>query len=154
MAKLIYTNSWPPHIIRSVLLGALIAGLCMAAYFTFDMIFVPHTRFVGEDDLSWGFGVFAVTFFLWAGGLTLLGVPAWCMLHRYGYRNWLTAAGLGFFLPFTVSWRGADTIDAIVGYPQRHGWAVNWLDVAYGAIGVIVGLVIFWTAYGRLKDDT
>lgn len=153
MPKLIPTHVWPPHIVRSVLLGASVAGFLMAVYFFVDLTFVPHIRFVGENDLSWGLEVSVITFLLWGAGITALGVPAWYLLHRYGFRNWLSAAALGFVLPFIVSGRGADTLSVIAGYPQRHGWEIRWLDVAYGAIGIVIGLIIWRTAYGRTPQS-
>jgi hypothetical protein len=149
MTKLVSANVWPPHIVRSILLGALVAAFLMAVYFIVDMTFVPHVRFAGENDLSWGLMVVVVTFLTWGAGITVLGVPAWCALHRYGYRNWSTAAALGFALPFVVSWRGADTMSVIAGFPQKHGWEIRWLDLTWGAVGVVVAFVIWRTAYAR-----
>ena len=142
---------WPPRLISSIALGALTAALLSVVWFAAEALLVPHERFTGENDVEWALEIFGVSFCLWSAGLAVLGVPAWCVLHRYGYRSWYAAAILGFMLPLIVCWRGGDTISVLFGHPPKHGWEIYWTDVADGAIGIIVSLTIWAIAYHQIK---
>jgi hypothetical protein len=85
------------------------------------------------------FLVFALV--IWAVGLLLVGVPAWCVLHALGMRGWRTAVLTGAVLPFGV---GLLLINWEEGRPQGLGF-----PALLGLAGSAVGYTVWRIAYGR-----
>ncbi len=112
--------------------------------------------------------IFTTAFALWVIGLLAFGILPWWLLHRRNIRSWQAALVLGFFLTFSLSlsvglyplssgFSAWDSGGATVENGKRtpHGWRVLFSDsVTFGALGGLVGIVIWRTAYRRTNLES
>jgi hypothetical protein len=114
-------------------------------------------------------GVFGFVFF--AGGLVVVGVPAWWVLHRLGRRDWYYAVCLGALLGcvgfvivamWNPEWPALNLISFLTekfgGLTARAGQLTDegWAALARGAGGValaggVAGLALWRIAYRKSR---
>jgi hypothetical protein len=104
----------------------------------------------------------AVASVIWLVGMTFAGVPVWYLLHKIGVRGRLAAVALGFVLS-ALGWLAlaerrqigqlTDFRQFIERYWHDGGLTERAVELAVlasmiGAMGMIVGLTVWWVAYG------
>ena len=110
--------------------------------------------------------VFVYAAVIWAMGLIVVAVVPWSILHRYEYRSWPVAVGLGAILTFIVvsgfltngfgAYTGSGGLSVadsggptwVNGHLTSYGWrqALSFAAICSVA-GAIVGFVVWRTAY-------
>lgn len=136
----------------------------VAAAFTDPMLIIGGFMFL----------MLAIPFALGIWGLGLLfAIPGWLLLHRWGVRSRLVAAGYGALLTFVVVLAvltgGFDLIPPAPGSSfsasvgdvptviENRLTAQGWINAAHDAAmvaiaGAMVGWVVARVAYGRAKS--
>ncbi|WP_416397367.1 hypothetical protein [Allohahella sp. A8] len=122
-------------LVFAILAAASVPSLMMSAFVLLDRL--TNLSLSITDSYMW-FGVF-VTFILCliftAGYVSLVGVPAYAFLRRFGYFNWQPFAIAGAFL---------GTIPAAVmtwplKYPHFTPSAARWMEFTIGIVLCAVG---------------
>ena len=90
---------------------------------------------------------FVIAFFLWLMGLLVIGAPGWWVLHRFGIRSRLAAAGLGAVLAPVSSAAWSVWIASPMIAPVQTLKDGLVLDTVLAAIGAVVGWVVIVRAY-------
>ena len=132
-------DNWPETVGRCLFFGALAGASATIG------IFVGLSLIEGGSVTNWQymiggvfilFYIFTMAFIVWFFGLALFGLWPWWLLHYLGFRGKLSAAALGFSAPVLV-WALFSG-----GMPSAFGFGM-------GAVGILVGEVIWFSAYKR-----
>ena len=115
--------------------------------------------------------IFTYAAVVWAAGVLVVALVPWAFLHHYGLRGWPVAVTLGAVLTFIVvcgfltngfgayvasgNFSAADNGGPtwVSGRLTSHGWgeAIRFAAIC-SAMGAVVGLVVWRTAYRRVPD--
>lgn len=147
-----------------LIVGAAVGAAAIMIYYLTDLAQNLGSAHFYEFGFAKGRGIFAIAFILWSGGLLAIGTLPWWLLHRRNVRSWHAALGLGFTLSFSLSFglgllpsgsfSFSDGRGAIIKEGKRtpYGWRVLFSDsVKFGALGGLVGIVVWRTAYRRVS---
>lgn len=158
-----YATNFPRAMLG--LVTGVVTGATLVTLWNFAGSTEVYSNVVGDSVLIF---TFAAAF--WAAGLTIVATLPWLFLDHYGLRGWTVAVTLGVVLTFLVvvgfltngfglltasgSFSAADNGGAtwIDGRITPHGWATAFqFSAVCAAIGGIVGLVVWRTAYRRVR---
>jgi len=158
----------PGRVILALLAGAMV-GACLVAASSILSMELYSSNDPKLLELIWlGLFVGNGAFVIFAVGLSLVGGPAWLLLHNLGWRGWPEAIAVGILLTFAASlclqsgWPlppptkstysaddsgGPLIINNIV---TAHGWTIFvQQSMQLSIVGGIVGLTIWRIAYRR-----
>lgn len=158
-----YATTFPRALLG--LVSGVVTGATLVTLWSFAGSGDVHPNLVSEAAFVF---TFAAAF--WATGLTIVAALPWLCLDHYGLRGWTVAVALGVVLTFLVviailtngfglltasgSFSAADNGGAtwIDGRITPHGWATAFqFSAVCAAIGGIVGLAVWRTAYRRVR---
>lgn len=148
----------------ALLVGALTGSLLVSAWYLAMFVMASSGQLPG-DIFLYQFRTMLIlvpmsSFLVFAGGLLIIGIPLWALLHQLGWRSWMHSIIFGFlagvvaalaiqFVPRLLLASGT-----IAGnYRERE---LDWLNIAgsiawIGVACAIVGLVIWRIAYRRVE---
>jgi hypothetical protein len=135
------------RILLALGVGALVGGLVTIILFAVSAYLLPSVGPGVEAQVDFSFGVVGtwaalglISIGAWAAGLTLIGGPAWFVMHRMGLRARFHAMTIGALLA-----GGAGYVFGALAYaPYPTAWFV-----AFALIGMAVGYIIWRLCYGR-----
>lgn len=152
----------PPRAALAILFGTMVGAILVALWSFWGNTNLQYLRQYWQRD---ALIVFTYVAFVWAAGLIVVAPGPWAMLHRYGFRSWYAAVGLGATLTFVVTLglltNAFGLIEPIIssaadsggptwvdGRLTRHGWAeASKFALMCSALGCLVGLAVWRTAY-------
>jgi hypothetical protein len=155
VAQALRTTSFPRALV-ALFVGSLAAAILVTALeLTLRLTGAIHVtvwcRYSGAACLALQELPIAVFSFAWfLAGLLVIAAPCWWALDRLGRRSWLDALTLGFLLTFLAV--AAEELARGYALVHRALTAEGWLraaqyGVALGAVGGVVGMVIWLVAY-------
>jgi hypothetical protein len=137
-------ETWPETIGRGLFVGAMTGASGVIGYFFLlacieplrsGSVKLPANEWVYiAGGLYLVFIIFACAFVLWLLGIVFFGLGPWWLLHRLGFRGWLSAAVLGFAVPSLV-W----------SFINGNRWELT--SYAIGALGILVAEAIWYSSY-------
>jgi hypothetical protein len=155
----------PPRAVLALVAGAGTAAVLVTIQWLRAVGQAFGLPFIESTGLHGALVIFVGAFVAWLAGLTLIGAPAWWLLHRHRLRGWRAAILVGMALTFIASmalaiplptrgtaYSSADRggLTVVDNRLTAHGWAEaarKSLLVAF--VGGAVGWVVWRTAYRR-----
>jgi hypothetical protein len=155
----------------AILIGAFTGAITLQALYivfllggSMYMTFFEHAKMgdtFSEAFIQIAFGSLLIgigAFFVFLFGLIVLGIPAWWLLHRYGFRKPRHAISLGFLLTFFVVLFMERPNAYLALFGEKHVPASLLIGpILYSAvislISALVGFVIWRYSYYRAEKN-
>jgi hypothetical protein len=133
-------DAFPPRAWSSLLIGAVVGGVGTIVGIWLVTIIDPSVP--GETfEIAYAVPALVYATLIWLVGLLVLGLAPWLVLHRFGFRGWISAVMLGIALTFLLP-------IALTAGSEGLNWPGTFIVCAgFGCLGVVVAISIWLNAY-------